>query len=50
MAELPINADTVNKTINVVDESTKETRKELDKKAAKGINKLAQLFWASPIW
>lgn len=49
MAELPINADTVNKTINVVDESTKETRKKLDKKAAKGINKLAQLFWASPI-
>lgn len=49
MTELPINADTINKTIDVVDESTKETRKELDKNTAKGVNKLAQLFWASPI-
>lgn len=49
MAEIPINADTINKTIDLANESTKETRKELDKTAAKGINKLAQLFWASPI-
>lgn len=49
MTELPINTDTVNKTLDIVDESTKETRKELDKNAAHGINKLAQLFWASPI-
>lgn len=49
MADLPVNADTINKAIDIADESTKETRKELDKTAAKGINKLAQLFWASPI-
>ena len=49
MDELPINADTINKTIDVVDESTKETRKVLDKNTAKGVNKLAQLFWASPV-
>lgn len=49
MEQLPINSDTVNKTIDMVNESTKETRKELDKTTAKGINKLAQLFWASPI-
>lgn len=49
MENLPINADTINKTIDVVDEITKETRKEIDKTTAKGVNKLAQLFWASPI-
>lgn len=49
MENLPINADTINKAIYVVDESTKETRKEIDKTTAKGVNKLAQLFWASPI-
>lgn len=49
MQELPINADTVNKSIDIIDESTKETRKELDKTVAKGMNKLAQLFRASPL-
>lgn len=49
MEQLPIDSDTINKTLDIVDESTKETRKELDKTAAKGVNKLAQLFWASPI-
>lgn len=49
MEELPINTDTVNKVLDIADESTKETRKELDKTTAKGVNKLAQLFWASPI-
>lgn len=49
MEELPVNANTINKAIDIVDESTKETRKELDKTAAKGVSKLAQLFWATPI-
>lgn len=49
MDELPINPETVNKALDIVDESTKETRKEIDKTAAKGFNKLAKLFWASPI-
>ena len=49
MDELPINADTVNKTLDIASESTKETRKELDKTGAKGIHKLAELLWASPI-
>lgn len=49
MDDLPINADTVNKTLDIVDESTKETRQEADKAMAKGMNKLAQLIWASPL-
>lgn len=49
MQELPINTDTINKSIDIIDESTKETRKELDKISAKGIHKLSQLFWASPL-
>ena len=49
MDELPINADTVNKALDIVEESTKETRKELDKTGAKGVHKLAELLWASPI-
>ena len=49
MEEIPINADTTNKALDMIDESTKETRKELDKTGAKGVNKLAQLLWASPI-
>lgn len=49
MQEIPINTDTVNKSIDIINESTKETRKELDKTAAKGFKKLAQLFWDSPI-
>lgn len=49
MNDLPINTDTINKTIDVIDESTKETRKEIDKGAAKGINKLFKLFDASII-
>ena len=49
MNELPLNAETTNKTLNIIDESTKETRQALDKTGAKGVNKLAQLFWASPI-
>lgn len=49
MQELPINTDTINKSIDIIDESTKETRKELDKISAKGIHKLSELFWASPL-
>lgn len=49
MDEIPIDANTVNKALDIASESTKETRKEIDKTAAKGFNKLAQLFWASPI-
>ncbi len=49
MEELPINAETTNKALDIIDESTKETRKELDKAGARGVNKLAQLIWASPI-
>ena len=49
MEELPVNTETVNKTLDIVSESTKESRKELDKTAATGIEKLRELFWASPI-
>ena len=49
MHELPINTDTINKSIDIIDETTKETRKELDKRSAKGVHKLSQLFWASPL-
>lgn len=49
MGDSPINTDTIDKAIDIVGESTKEIRKEIDKTAAKGVNKLAQLFWASPI-
>lgn len=49
MQELPVNTDTINKSIDIIDESTKETRKELDKISAKGVNKLSQLLWASPL-
>ena len=49
MNEIPVNAETFNKALDIASESTKESRKELDKVGAKGINKLAQLFWASPI-
>lgn len=49
MHELPINTDTINKSIDIIDETTKETRKELDKISAKGVHKLSQLFWASPL-
>ena len=34
MEEIPINADTTNKALDMIDESTKETRKELDKTGA----------------
>lgn len=49
MENLPIDSETINKSLDIIDDSTKETRKEIDKTAAKGVNKLAQLFWASPI-
>lgn len=49
MNEIPINAETINKALDIVNDSTKETRKEIDKITAKGFNKLAQLFWATPI-
>lgn len=49
MEKLPINAETVNKSIDIIDQSTKETRKELDKTASKVFHKLAELLWASPI-
>lgn len=49
MEDLPINSDTINKSIDLIDESTKETRKEIDKTTAKGFEKLAQLIWASPV-
>lgn len=49
MENLPINSDTINKSIDLIDESTKETRKEIDKTTAKGFEKLAQLIWASPV-
>ncbi len=49
MDELQIDSNTVNKALDIASESTKETRKELDKAGAKGVNKLAQLLWASPI-
>lgn len=49
MDEIPIDANTVNKALDIASESTKETRKELDKTGAKGIHKLAELLWASPI-
>ena len=49
MDEVQIDPNTVNKALDIASESTKETRKELDKAGAKGINKLAQLLWASPI-
>ena len=49
MEKIPINADTTNKALDIIDESTKETRRELDKTGAKGVSKLAQLLWASPI-
>lgn len=49
MEQLPINADTTNKIVDIANESTKEIRKEIDKTAAKGFSKLAQLFWATPL-
>ncbi len=49
MDEIPINADTVNKALDIASESTKETRKEIDKTAAKGFSKIVQLLNASPI-
>lgn len=49
MDELPIDSNTVNKALDIASESTKEIRKEIDKAGAKGVNKLAQLLWASPI-
>lgn len=49
MGNLPINSDSINKSLDIIQESTKETRKEIDKTASKGVNKLAELFWASPL-
>ena len=49
MGNLPINSDSINKSLDIIQESTKETRNEIDKTASKGINKLAELFWASPL-
>ena len=49
MEEIPFNAETINKSLDLVSDSTKEARKEVDKIAAKGFNKLAQLFWSTPI-
>lgn len=49
MENLPIDTESINKTIDLVSESTEKTRKELDKITAKGVNKIAQLIWASPL-
>lgn len=49
MDEIPINADTINKSLDLLSDSTKESRKEVDKITAKGFNKLAQLLWSTPI-
>ncbi len=49
MKNLPIDSETINKSLDILDDTTKETRKEIDKTTAKGVSKLAQLFWASPI-
>lgn len=44
MEEIPINADTTNKALDMIDKSTKETRKELDKTGAKVVNKLVEII------
>lgn len=49
MNELPINSNTVNKALDIASESTKESRKELDKTGAKIFHKLGELLKASPI-
>ncbi len=49
MDEIPVNAETINTALSIASDSTEETRKEMDKIAAKGFNKLAQFFWATPI-
>ena len=49
MDQLPIDTNTINKTLDIVDEGTKETRKEIDKTTAKGINKLIQLLKSTPL-
>lgn len=49
MEELPVNANTINKAIDIVDESTKETRKSLDKNLSNGVNKFFDLLSATPV-
>ena len=49
MENIPINSDSINKSLDIIQESTKETRKKIDETASKGVNKLAKLFWASPL-
>lgn len=49
MDELNIKSETIDKAIDVISDSTKETRNTLDKRTAGGINKLFDLLWATPL-
>ena len=49
MSELNIKSETIDKAIEIIEESTKESRAMIDKKSANGINKLFDLISATPI-
>ena len=39
----------INKGLDIFADSTKQTRGEIDKNTSKGVNKLAQLLWSTPL-
>ena len=47
--DLNIKSDTVDKAIEIIEDSTKETRNALDQKTSRGINKLFDLLKSTPI-
>lgn len=49
MSEVNIKSETIDKAIDIIEESTKESRAIIDKKSANGINKLFDLISATPI-
>jgi len=44
MADINMESNTINKALDIVSESSKETRSALDTNTAKGINKIFELM------
>lgn len=49
MSKFDDKKEAINKGLDIFADSTKATRSEIDKNTAKGVNKLAQLLWATPL-
>lgn len=49
MADLDIKSDTINKGLDIIEKSTKETRNTIDKNLSRGINKVTELLKSTSI-